>query len=379
MEFKRIINLNLSDSKGLFLFGPRQTGKSYWLLKVFPNAIYYDLLKSDLFFKLSRSPHLLREELLAAKNNRLVIIDEIQKMPILLNEVHHLMERHNISFILTGSSARKLKRGGSNLLGGRVLYKKLFPLVSHEIPQFDLSRIIRFGSLPAVYKSRRPKSLLQSYVKTYLKEEIQAEGLVRKLQPFSLFLDIAGQTNTQLINYSNIANDIGVSPNTIREYYSILEDTLIGHLLPPYKKTIKRKPVSVSKFYFFDIGVTNALTNRWNITDKTTEFGYLFEHFIFNEINAFLNYTEDGRKLCFWRSKNHQEVDFIIGDNTAIEVKASTEVHNRDLKNLKALSEEIPFTHKIVVSLEKKPRIIDQQFLILPYRDFLKKLWNKEF
>ena len=379
MEFKRIINLNLSDSKGLFLFGPRQTGKSYWLLKVFPNAIYYDLLKSDLFFKLSRSPHLLREELLAAKNNRLVIIDEIQKMPILLDEVHHLMERHNISFILTGSSARKLKRGGSNLLGGRALYKKLFPLVSHEIPQFDLSRIIRFGSLPAVYKSRRPKSLLQSYVKTYLKEEIQAEGLVRKLQPFSLFLDIAGQTNTQLINYSNIANDIGVSPNTIREYYSILEDTLIGHLLPPYKKTIKRKPVSVGKFYFFDIGVTNALTNRWNIADKTTEFGYLFEHFIFNEINAYLNYTEDGRKLCFWRSKNHQEVDFIIGDNTAIEVKASTEVHNRDLKNLKALSEEIPFTHKIVVSLEKKPRIIDQQFLILPYRDFLKKLWNKEF
>ncbi|MDE0092085.1 MAG: AAA family ATPase, partial [Oligoflexia bacterium] len=160
MEFKRIINLDFSECKGLFLFGPRQTGKSYWLRRKFPQSSYYDLLMSDLFFRLSRSPHLLREELLAKKNTKPVIIDEIQKIPNLLDEVHYLMEQHNLRFILTGSSARKLKRGGANLLGGRALYQQLFPLTSSEIPDFDLFRIMRSGSLPAIYKSNRPKSLL---------------------------------------------------------------------------------------------------------------------------------------------------------------------------------------------------------------------------
>lgn len=380
MEFKRIINLDFSDCKGLFFFGPRQTGKSYWLRKKFPRYVYYDLLMSDLFFKLSRSPHILREELLAIKPKSPVIIDEIQKIPNLLDEIHYLMEKHNIRFILTGSSARKLKRGGANMLGGRALYKQLFPLTSFEIPDFDLSRIIHFGSLPAIYKSKKPKALLQSYTRTYLKEEIQAEGLVRRLQPFSLFLELAGKTNTELINYSNIASDVGVSSNTIKEYYLILEDTFIGYLLPPYKKTRKRKSVSMHKFYFFDIGIANALTGQWNIIKETTEFGRLFEHFIFNEIHSYLKYTEDSRKFYFWRSKNHQEVDFIIGDNTAIEVKAGKEIRNRDLKGLKALCEEKSFQHKIIVSLsEKKPRLIEKQFLVLPYKTFLKQLWNKKF
>ena len=374
-----MIDLKFSGAKGLFLFGPRQTGKSYWLSKKFASAGYYDLLKSDLFFKLSRSPHLLREELLAEKKNKLVIIDEIQKIPPLLDEVHYLMERHGISFILTGSSARKLKKRGTNLLGGRALYKKLFPLVSREIPHFDLLKILRFGSLPAIYKSSHPKSLLQSYIKTYLKEEIYAEGLVRRLQPFSLFLDLAGKTNAQLINYSNIASDIGVSSKTIKEYYLILEDTLVGHLLAPYRKTVKRKSVSMHKFYFFDIGVANALINSWNVGQETVEFGRRFEHFIFNEINAYLSYMGDDRQLCFWRSKNHQEVDFIIGDDTAIEVKASQDIRKRDLKGLKSLSEEVQLKHKIIVSFEKKPRLIEGKFLILPYKDFLKKLWNKQF
>ena len=379
MEFKRIINLNFSEAKGLFLFGPRQTGKSYWLSKKFPNNPYYDLLKSDLFIKFSRAPHLLREELLAQKIKQPVIIDEIQKVPTLLDEVHYLMERHNISFILTGSSARKLKRGEANLLGGRALYRKLFPLVSPEIPNMKLDRILKVGSLPSIYKATKAKPLLQSYTNTYLKEEIQAEGLVRRLQPFSLFLELAGKTNTELINYSNIASDVGVSSNTIKEYYLILEDTFIGKLLPPFTKTIKRKSVSMHKFYFFDIGITNALTNQWNITRETTEFGRRFEHFIFNEINAYLSYTEDSRKICFWRAKNQQEVDFIIGDNLAVEVKASREVRPRDLKGLKALCEEVPFQHKIIVSLDSKPRIMEDKFLVLPYQIFLKKLWNKSF
>jgi len=381
MEFKRLIKLDLSDCKGLFLFGPRQTGKSYWLRKKFPKSIYYDLLLSDLYFKLSRSPQLLREELLAQKTiKRPIIIDEIQKLPKLLDEVHYLMERHQMKFILTGSSARKIKKGSANLLGGRALYQRLFPLVSHEIPNFNLSRIIEFGTLPSVYKSRRAKSLLQSYTSTYLKEEIRAEALVRKLQSFSLFLELAGRTNTELINYSNIASDVGLSSNTIREYYHLLEDTFLGCLLPPYKKTVKRKPVSMQKFYFFDIGVTNALTGQWNIIKGTSEFGRRFEHFIFNEIHAYLKYTEDSRKICFWRSKNHQEVDFVIGDNFAVEVKAGKEIRPRDLKGLKALLEETPLKYKIIVSLsEQKSRLIEKQFLVLPYKTFLKKLWNKQF
>ena len=380
MEFKRIINLDFSECKGLFLFGPRQTGKSYWLRRKFPQSSYYDLLMSDLFFRLSRSPHLLREELLAKKSTKPVIIDEIQKIPNLLDEVHYLMEQHDLRFILTGSSARKLKRGGANLLGGRALYQQLFPLTSSEIPDFDLFRIMHFGSLPAIYKSNRPKSLLQSYVRTYLKEEIQAEGLVRRLQPFSLFLELAGKTNAELINYSNIAGDVGVSSNTIKEYYLILEDTFIGSLLPPYKKTKKRKSVSMKKFYFFDIGISNALTGHWGIIEGTVEFGKVFEHFIFNEIKAYLRYTEDSRKICFWRSKNHQEVDFIVGDDLAIEVKTGKEVRSRDLKGLRAICEEISFKYKIIVSLfEKKPRLMEKQFLVLPYKTFLKQLWSNKF
>ncbi|MDE0092344.1 MAG: DUF4143 domain-containing protein, partial [Oligoflexia bacterium] len=251
---------------------------------------------------------------------------------------------------------------------------------SSEIPDFDLFRIMRFGSLPAIYKSNRPKSLLQSYVRTYLKEEIQAEGLVRRLQPFSLFLELAGKTNTELINYSNIAGDVGVSSNTIKEYYLILEDTFIGSLLPPYKKTKKRKSVSMKKFYFFDIGISNALTGYWSIIEGTVEFGKIFEHFIFNEIKAYLRYNEDSRKICFWRSKNHQEVDFIVGDNLAIEVKTGKEVRSRDLKGLRAICEEISFKYKIIVSLfEKKPRLMEKQFLVLPYKTFLKQLWSNKF
>ena len=379
MEFKRLIHLDFSDCKGLFLFGPRQTGKSYWLRKKFPRSLYYDLLKSDLFFKLHRSPHLLREELLAQKASKPVIIDEIQKIPHLLDEVHHLMENHNLFFILTGSSARKLKRGGSNLLGGRALHKQLFPLVSKEIPHFDMSKILQYGSLPSIYPSKKPKALLKSYVKTYLKEEIQAEGLIRQLQPFSMFLEIAAKTNTQLINYSNIAGDVGVSSKTIKEYYLILEDTFMGSLLPPYKKTLKRQSVSMHKFYFFDIGAVNALTDRWNLRENSTEFGFCFEHFIFNEIKAYLNYTDDDRRIYFWRSKNHQKVDFIVGDNLAVEVKSTTQVQKKDLKGLKALCEEKKFKYKIVVSLENTPRLTKENILILPYKKFLKKLWNNEF
>lgn len=380
MEFQRLIDLNCwEDAKGLFLFGPRQTGKSYWLRKKFPQSPYFDLLLSDLHFKYSKSPHLFREELLARRPTEVVIVDEIQKIPVLLDEIHSLMENHQLRFILTGSSARKLKRGGANLLGGRALVRQLFSLVSPEMPDFSLDRVLCFGSLPAIYQARDPRPLLQSYVGTYLKEEVQAEGLVRQLQSFSRFLDMAGKTHGELINYSNLASDVGVSSKTIREYYLILEDTFVGSLLPPYQRTTKRKPVSMHKFYFFDLGVANALLGQWEIARGTVEFGRRFEHFIFNEIRAYLQYTQDARELCFWRSQNRQEVDFVIGDHVLVEVKASASVRDRDLKGLKALSEERAFPHRVVVCLEEVPRLIEDGILILPYREFLAKLWKGGF
>lgn len=378
-EFQRLIDLSDIQYKSLFLFGPRQTGKSYWLRKQFPNALMYNLLRSDLFAKISKEPHILREELLALSEKPLVIIDEIQRIPKLLNEVHLLIEEHDFKFILTGSSSRKLKRGGANLLAGRALQKRLFPLVSKELINFDLNKIINFGSLPAIYNSEIPEKELLSYVGTYLREEIQAEGLVRRLEPFSEFLDIAGLSNTEVVNYTNIASDLGVSAKTVKEYYLILQDTMMGELLPPYSKTTKRKAIATPKFFFFDVGVANILGKRQNVVPKTDVFGKCFEHFIYTELRAFLSYTNDRRELTFWRSRHGQEVDFIIGDDVAIEVKATAVAKPKHLRQIKKLSEEIEFKHRIIVSLDESPRMMEENFLVLPYKEFLKRLWNKEF
>ncbi len=312
---------------------------------------------------------------MATKASSPVIIDEIQRLPELLNEVHYLIEEHGIRFLLTGSSARKLRRGGANLLAGRALRKELFPLVTKEIGDYDILKIINYGALPAIYNSTIPKEELTAYVGTYLKEEIQAEGLVRRLDPFSRFLEIASLVNSELINFSNIASDLGVSSKTVKEYFLILEDTLVGHLLQPYQKTTKRKAVATPKFYFFDVGVANILGHRKNIDFKTEVFGKCLEHFIFTELRAYLSYTSDDRPLRFWRSRNRQEVDFMIGDDIAIEVKASERPTSRHYKGLLALSEEVDLKHKILVSLVDKPRKLDNGILILPYQYFLKELW----
>ncbi len=379
MKYQRVIDLSHIEHKSLFLFGPRQVGKSSLLKTLFPEAIYYDLLKSDLFLRLSKSPHLLREELLAQDPKGPIIIDEIQKIPLLLDEVHYLIEEKQFKFILTGSSARKLKRGGANMLGGRALEKNMFSLTTNELGDYDFERIINFGSLPSIYQSKIPQAELNAYVGTYLKEEIAAEGLVRNLIPFAEFLDLAGQTNSEIINYSNMASDIGVSAKTIKEYYQILEDTLLGELLPVYTKTNKRKPIATPKFFLFDVGVANTLAGRTNIMPKTELFGKCFEHFIFTEIRSYLNYNSDQRKLTFWRTKTGQEVDFIIGNDIAIEVKGTSMVQPKHLKGLRQLSEEVELKHKIVVSLDDSPRLLEDNFLILPYKIFLEKLWHGEF
>jgi len=384
MKYQRLIDLSLIEHKSLFLFGPRQTGKSFLLKERYPKAPYYDLLKSDLFLKFSKFPHLLREELLAQKIQGPVIIDEIQKIPILLDEVHHLIEAKGMKFILTGSSARKLKRGGANLLAGRALKKNLYPLTYPELlnANIDLDKIINFGKLPAILNSKIAYEELVAYVGTYLKEEVYAESLVRNLEPFSQFLDLVGLSNTEMVSYTNISSDLGVSAKTVKEYYTILEDTLLGELLSPFTKTIKRKPTRTPKFYLFDIGVANILGQRIAVKQKSEAFGKCFEHFIYTELRAYLDYHSDLRKLTFWRSKNHQEVDFLIGDSIAIEVKGTTQVQKRHLKGLQVLSEEINLKHKIVVSLDSAARLIaidGDEYHILPYQIFLEKLWNHEF
>ncbi len=378
--FKRILDLGEAKKKSLFLFGPRQTGKTFLLKHTLADAPYYDLLQSSIFLNLSIRPSLFREECLQhlEENRSPIIIDEIQKLPHLLDEVHSLIESHNAKFILTGSSARKLKRGGANLLGGRARTRHLFPCVYSEIPGFNIETALQYGTLPSIYTSDDPQEDLRAYCGNYLQEEIQAEGLVRKMDHFAKFLEVAALSNAELVNFESLASDTGVASKTIRSYFTILEDTLIGSILKPFRKTVHRKAIATSKFYFFDVGVSNCLTGKWNIIPKTEMFGKAFEHFIFTEIRAYLEYKRDRRPLSFWRDRYGHEVDFVIGDDVAIEVKSSELVSERHLKNLKMFCEEVNCAHRIVVSQDARPRIVDD-INILPWQDFLKKMWEGDF
>lgn len=380
--FERALNIaKEARTKSIFLFGPRQTGKTFLLNRLFTDSPVYSLLKADEFLRISQRPQIIREELLAnreAIGSKPVIIDEIQKLPLLLDEVHYMIESYGITFVLTCSSPRKLKRGSANLLGGRSRTRHLFPLVSNEVPDFDITRACNFGMIPSIYQSDEPVEDLKSYCGNYLQEEIQAEGLVRKIENFSRFLETASLINGELVNMEALSSDTGIPSNSLREYFSILEDTLIGSMLKPYKRTVHRKAISKAKFYLFDIGVCNILAKRGNIQPKSALFGNTFEHFIYNELRAYLSYNHDNRPLSFWRDRYGNEVDFIIGDEIAIEVKASHMVTGKHLKGLRLISEEIHFKYKIVVSMDPTPRLIDD-ILVLPYREFLSRLWNHIF
>ena len=376
-EYLRSLDLQReATKKSIFLFGPRQTGKTHLLLKQFPHSPYYNLLKSETFFRLSGNPGLLRQELLSSppEGGTPVIIDEIQKLPILLDEVHDLIESMGLTFILTGSSPRKLKRGGANLLGGRARIRNLYPLSYKEIPDFSLMRAINFGTLPSIYLSDDPEEDLFAYCGVYLQEEIQAEGLSRRIENFSRFLRSAAAMNGQELNFENVSRDLSIPSRTVREYFYILSDTLVGRMIEPFQKTVKRKAVSRSKFYFFDVGVANVLSSRFRIESGSELFGSAFEHLILNEIIAYLNYSRDRRTVTFWRDRSGHEVDFLIGNSCAIEVKGSKMVQNKHLNGLILLSEEIPLKHKIVVSLDLNSRIIGD-IRILPWKVFFEELW----
>ena len=375
-EFVRVQKIVDAQEDSVFLWGARQVGKSTLVKSVYPNAKIYDLLKSDEYTRLLRRPQLLREELLSFGEETLVVIDEIQKIPQLLDEVHWLIVNRGIRFILCGSSARKLKRIGTNLLGGRAMSVKLYPLVSVEIPDFDLVRGINHGMLPRHYLAANPKKRLEAYIGTYLKEEIQDEAVVRQLAAFNRFLDVAAQSNGEIINYKNIAQDCGVSAVTIKEYFAILQQTLIGYMLPAFTESKKRRAITAPKFYYFDVGVANHLLHRSNLQQGSVDFGHAFEHLMIQELIAYLSYSESDEHLSYWRTASGYEVDAIIGDGrVAIEFKSSEEVQSKHTKGLKAFSEEYADARLIVVSMDVNPRMLNG-VEIVPAMDFLQLLWE---
>lgn len=308
----------------------------------------------------------------------IVVIDEVQKMPEILDEVHRLIKSGNLTFLLTGSSARKLKRGGANLLAGRAWWAELFPLTSTEIPDFDLTTYLNRGGLPAVYPSDDYIEDLRAYTALYLKEEIQNEALTRKVAQFSEFLDLMALSNGEEISYQSFAGDCGVSANSIKNYIQVLEDTLVAFQLRAFTKTRKRKAISRSKLYFFDIGVTNSLANRGEIKEGSELFGKAFEHFILLEVRAFLSYARKETKMCYWRSTSQPEVDLLLDNCWAIEIKGVTSVQDKHLKGLRALKEEGTIQNFAIISCDRNERKTQDDISIFPWKLFLEKLWNEE-
>lgn len=369
------------EKKSLFLFGPRQTGKSSYIKNQLAQpGLSWTLLDNELYRDLSMRPSLLRNTLRAKGiNDGVVVLDEIQRLPDLLNEVHMLIEETEIHFLLTGSSARKLKKKGVNLLGGRAGRLNFHSLVWPEIRRFATSpdAIFRTGLLPSAFTGDDYESFLTDYVGLYVKEEIEAEREVRNLPPFWEFLRIAAANSGEITNYENVARDVGISGVSVREWYRILVDTLIGFEIPPYRKTKIRKPNASSKFYIFDTGVTRKLQGLSAIEEGTAEFGRYFENYIAMEIRSFLDYSgSDNEGLSYWHAQSGQEVDFIIKDRVAVEVKAAKRVSPRDIKGLKALMEEGLMEKYILVCREDFPQLLDNGILILPYMDFLSDLWD---
>jgi predicted AAA+ superfamily ATPase len=373
----RFLKLKETTEDSVFLWGARQTGKSTLLEMLFPNARYYDLLKSEEFERLFRQPSLLREELQDVDaDDVLIIIDEIQKIPQLLDEVHWLMTNRRLRFVLCGSSARKLIRYGANLLGGRALRTVLYPLVSAEIPDFNLMRAVRNGMLPRHYTMANPWRRMQAYIGDYLNEEIRAEALSRNLLSFSRFMEIAAQCNGEMIVYKNIAQDCGISANTVKEYFNILEQTMIGYLIQGFSATKKRRAILAPKFYYFDIGIVNYLLKRKELTQGTNDFGHAFEHLMMQEIIAFAGYHYLDDNITYWRSSGGYEVDCIIGQGRiAIEFKSCKEVKSRHLNGLKAFQEDFPQARLIIVSFDKYRRL-SNEVEIIPATEFLRDLWN---
>ena len=379
-QVRRVLEIDLPEGQSAFLWGARKTGKTTFLKGSFPESIVYDFLKTDLLLEFTRRPSRLREELLEKKPAEIrspIILDEVQKVPAVLDEVHWLIENENLSFILCGSSARKLRRGRANLLGGRAWRFQMHPLSWREIPDLDLVRALNNGLIPAHYLQDGGRRSLKAYVADYLKEEVFDEGLTRNVAAFSRFFEAVGFSHGQLTNYSRIARDCGVDAKTVREYYQILVDTLLGTMLLPFKRRQSRQVIGrAPKFYLFDVGVAGFLAGRRIETLRGEQFGHAFEHFILMEILAHRSYSEQDYPIRFWRTKSGLEVDFVLGDGEiAIEVKGSDSLEARDLRPLRAFIDEYGPRQALVVCNESRPRLVGE-IHVLPWREFLSRLWN---
>ncbi len=373
---ERVLDLpSLLQKKSHFLFGPRQTGKTSLIRHSLKGVRSYDLLDTSVYLALSQNPGRISQEL--DPRDQIVVVDEIQRLPVLLNEIHRLIEERGIRFLLTGSSARKLRRGGVNLLGGRARTKYMHPLTYQELGnQFDLFKAIERGLLPSIYLSEDPRADLEAYAGSYLQQEIVAEGSTRNIPAFSRFLKVAALCNGTVVNFTNVSNDAQVPRTTVYEYFEILKDTLLLYELPAWRKSKKRKPLTSSKYYFFDVGVVATLQGR-EFRPGTPEFGEAFETYLMHELVSYGDYVS-GEPLSYWRSTSGFEVDFILGDHTAVEVKAKENLSTHDLKSLRALAEEKKLKRYLCVSLESRRRNLDP-LTLLPLREFLEALWSREY
>jgi predicted AAA+ superfamily ATPase len=380
--FTRALKLPPAGAETFFLWGPRQTGKTTLLRQAYPEAFWIDLLKADEYRRYLQNPERLREELTGDSRVRQVVIDEVQKVPQILDEVHGLLENGRVHFALCGSSARKVKRGAANLLGGRAIRRELHGLTAGEVgPGFDLERALNHGYLPRIYLSDRPQRLLNAYVADYLKEEVAAEALVRNLPVFSEFLNVSALSDTELVNFSTIARECGVSSHTIKGYFEILVDTLLGRWLPAYTKRPKRRVIGAPKFYFADAGIVNHLARRGPLRPGAEWYGKAFENWVFHELTARNAYGEAFARLTYWRLASGIEVDFVVNDmQVAIEAKATAKVTSDHLTGLRELVQDHPrLRQRVVVCLEPRSRRTEDGIVILPAREFCERLNAGEF
>ena len=376
--YKRIFDIENKLDEGMFLFGARQTGKSTLLKERFKGAIYYDLLNPSVRRAFKLNPNSLWEARQDKPAGTLVVVDEIQKVPELLDVVHSLMVDKDLYFILSGSSARKLKRSGANTLGGRAIPETLYPLVWPEVTDFQIDRAVQNGMLPRHYMVEDATKRLSGYVKVYLDEEIREEGEVRELDAFERFMEVAAISDGEMLNYSNIAADCGVSAKTVKSYFQILYDTLIGYEIPAFRKEIKRKIVQAPRFYYFDVGLANYLMGRHSLKRGTDDYGHAFEHLVVQEIIAYKGYNDKRDIISYWHTYDKKEVDVVIGDaKAAVEIKSTEHVGTKHTKGLKAFKEEHPDCRLILVSLDPISRRSGDTELIYVL-DFLKMLWGGE-
>jgi predicted AAA+ superfamily ATPase len=372
---KRALDLRLPKGRSAFLWGPRRVGKSYWIREQCSHAVLIDLLQSDVYGEYAARPALLRERFAEARHP-LIVIDEVQKIPALLDEVHWLIENRRQSFLMTASSAHKLRRGHANLLAGRAWRRQLMPLTVAEVDHLDLERVMLSGMLPPHFLSPDPLEDLRAYVGDYLKEEIAAESVTANIPAFAEFLRVAAITSSELLNYTNVARESGVSAKVVRTYFEILENTYLGYRIAPWTRAKSRRMILTEKFYLFDVGVTNYLARR-QARVGSAEFGKAFEQLILMELKAYQAYVKPELEIRFWRTASGFEVDFVLGEmQVAIEVKGSARVHDGDLAGLRALREDHRVKRSVVVSLEREPRTVAPGIDVLPWKIFLEQLWS---